>query len=83
MIYGEENVRYVSNDTCFERAYQNSENIRGEVNVSILNKLKIMFFFVNTKQMRKHNVIFNKTVTKIVIILTKCFFSIPEPYKLT
>ena len=76
-------VRYVSNDTCFERAYQNSENIRGEVNVSILNKLKIMFFFfVNTKQMRKHNVIFNKTVTKIVIILTKCFFSIPEPYKL-
>ena len=31
-------------------------------------------FFVNTKQMHKHNFIFNKMVTKIVTILTKCFF---------
>ena len=31
--------------------------------------------------MHKHNVIFNKTVTKIVTILTKCFFSISEPGK--
>ena len=34
-------------------------------NVSILNRLKIMGFFVNTKQMHKHNVIFNKTATKL------------------
>ena len=33
--------------------------------------------------MHKHNVIFNKTVTKIVTILTKnFFFSISEPGKL-
>ena len=51
-------------------------------NVSTLNRLKIMFFFVNTKYIHKHNVIFNKTVTKLVTILTKCFFSISEPYKL-
>ena len=38
-------------------------------NISILNTLN--GFFVNTKQMHKHNVIFNKKVTKIVIILTK------------
>ena len=30
--------------------------------------------FVNTKQMHKHNVIFNKTVTKIVTNLTKIVF---------
>ena len=34
-----------------------------------------MVCFVNTKQMPQHNVIFNKTVTKTVAILTKCFFS--------
>ena len=43
-------------------------------NVSILNGLKYNGFFVNTKQMHKHNAIFNKTVTKIVTILTKRFF---------
>ena len=53
-------------------------------NVSILYRLKIMFFFVNTKYIHKHNVIFNKTVTKLVTISTKCccFFSISEPCKL-
>ena len=51
-------------------------------NVSILNRLKIMGFFVNTKYVHKHDVIFNKTVTKFVTILIKCFFSICEPYKL-
>ena len=51
-------------------------------NVSILNRLKIMGFFVNTRYIHKHNVIFNKTVTKIVTILTKCVFSISEPYNL-
>ena len=29
-----------------------------------------MFFFVNTKYVHKHNVIFNKTVTKLVTIVT-------------
>ena len=43
-------------------------------NVLILSRLKIMGFFVNTKPMHKHNVIFNKTITKIVTVLTKCFF---------
>ena len=50
-------------------------------NVSILNRLKIVFF-VNTKQMHKHNVILNKRVMKLVTILAKCFFSISEPYNL-
>ena len=48
-------------------------------NGSMLNRLKIMFFFVNTEQMHKHNVIFNKTVTKIVTILTKCFLPYLNP----
>ena len=44
-------------------------------NVSILNSLTIMLFFVNTKYIHKHNVLFNKTVTKLVTILTilTCF----------
>ena len=42
-------------------------------NVSILNRLKLMSFFVNLKYIYEHNVIFNKTVTKLVTILTKCF----------
>ena len=47
-------------------------------NVSILNR-----FFVNAKYIHKHNVTFNKTVTKLVTILTKCFFfPLSEPYKL-
>ena len=51
-------------------------------NVSILNRFKIMGIFVNTEYIHKHNVIFNKTVTKFATILTKCFFSIYKPYKL-
>ena len=43
-------------------------------NVSILNRLKIMVFFVKTKCIHKHNVIFNKTILKLVTILTKYFF---------
>ena len=50
--------------------------------VSIINKLKIMFFFVNPKYINKHNVIFKKILTKLVTVLTKCFSSISEPYKL-
>ena len=42
-------------------------------NVSVLNRLKIIGFFVNTKYIHKHNVIFNITVTKLVTIWTKCF----------
>ena len=48
-------------------------------NVSVLNRLKIMGFFVNTKYIHKNNVIFNKTVTKLVTILTKCFFPYLNP----
>ena len=33
-------------------------------NVSVLNRLKIMGFFVNTKKIHKHSIIFNKTVVK-------------------
>ena len=51
-------------------------------NVSILNRLRIMGFFVSAKYIHKFNVILNKTVTKPFTILTKCFFSISEPYKL-
>ena len=52
------------------------------VNASISNRLKTMVFFVNAKYANKYNVIFNKTVTKLVTVLTKCFFSISEHYKL-
>ena len=51
-------------------------------NVSILNRLKIMSFFVNTRYIHKYNVIVSETVTKLVTILTKCFFSISEPNEL-
>ena len=51
-------------------------------NVSILIRLKIMGFFVNTKYIHKHGVVFNKTVIKLETILTKFFFLISEPYKL-
>ena len=44
------------------------------LNISILNRLKIMGFFVNAKYIHKCNVILNKTVTKLFTILTKCFF---------
>ena len=43
-------------------------------NVSILNRLKIMVLFVNTRYIHRHNVVFNKTLTKLVTNLTKCFF---------
>ena len=33
-------------------------------NILILNRLKIMVFFINTKKMHKHNIIFNNMVTK-------------------
>ena len=51
-------------------------------NISILNRLKIMGFFVNTRYIHKQNVIFNKTVAKLATILTKNFFSYlnPESY---
>ena len=40
-------------------------------NVSFLNKLKIIVSFVNAGHTHKRNAIFNKAVTKLVIILTK------------
>ena len=43
-------------------------------NVSILDRLKIMFLFCKYKVLHKHNVICNKTVTKLVTILTKYIF---------
>ena len=48
-------------------------------NVSILNRLKIMGFLVNTKHTHKHKVISNKTVPKLCTILTKCFFPYVNP----
>ena len=38
--------------------------------------VNIMSFEINAKYIRKYKVIWNKTVTKIFIILTKCFFHI-------
>ena len=49
--------------------------------VSILNRLKTMFFFVNIKYIPKY-VSLNTTLTKVCTILTKCFLPISEPYKL-
>ena len=51
-------------------------------NVSILNRLKIMGFFVNAKFLNKCNVILNETVTKLFTYFDKKLFSISEPYKL-
>ena len=51
-------------------------------NVAILSRLKIMGFFLNTKKIDIHNVIFSKTVTKLVTILAEVFFSKSEPCKL-
>ena len=48
-------------------------------NISILNRLKIMIFFVNIKYVHIHNVIFNKTVTKLVTIWIKCFLPSQNP----
>ena len=40
-------------------------------NASVLNRLKITVFL---KHIHEHNVSFNKTLTTLVTILTKCFF---------
>ena len=49
-------------------------------NVSILNRLKVMVFFVNAKYIHKHkHVISNKTVTKLFTILIKYFFPCLNP----
>ena len=48
-------------------------------NVSILNRLKTMFFFVNAKYIDKYNVSLNKTFTKLCTILTKCVFPYLNP----
>ena len=56
--------------------------LRNSMTYIFKGDVKIVVFFVNTKYIHKHNVIFNETVTKLVTILTKCFFSISEPYKL-
>ena len=55
-----------------------------QFNVSILNRLKccfflVLFFCANSKCINKHNVIFNKTATKLVTVLTKCFFPYLNP----
>ena len=47
-------------------------------NESILNRLK-MGLFVNAKYIHKHDVILNKTVTKLFTILIKCFFPYLNP----
>ena len=47
-----------------------------KINVPILNRLKIMGFFVNASFIRKHDAILNKTVIKLLTILTKYFFHI-------
>ena len=83
MIYGQEMFDAVK--LCIVTTYVFKGHVKivkiymVKFNVSILKRLKIMGFFVNTKQMHKHNAIFNKTVTKIVTILTKCFFHIWTP----
>ena len=46
----------------------------------ILNRLKIILFLqIQSVHKHKHNVVFNKTVTKLVTILTKCFFPYLSP----
>ena len=45
-------------------------------NVSILNRLKIMGFFVNATYIRKCNALLDKTVAKLFTLLKKCFFHI-------
>ena len=47
-----------------------------KINVPILNRFKIMGFFVNASFIQKHDAILNKTVTKLLTILTKYFFHI-------
>ena len=50
-----------------------------KINVSILNRLINIGFFVNAKYIHKHDVIWNKTLTKLLTILTKCFFLCLNP----
>ena len=45
-----------------------------KTDVSILNRLKIIIFFVNARYIRKLDAIWNKTVTKLFTILTNYFF---------
>ena len=49
-------------------------------NVSILNGLKIMSFFVKAKYIHKCNVILNKTITKLFAILRKYTYLNPASY---
>ena len=63
----------------FKRHVKIAQIYMMKFNVSILNRLKTMFFFVNTKYIHKYNVSLDKTVTKLCTILKKCFLSLPEP----
>ena len=49
-------------------------------NVSILNGLKIIGFFVKAKYIHKCNVLLNKTVTKLFTILRKYRYLSPTSY---
>ena len=49
-------------------------------NVSILNGLKIMSFFVKAKYIHKCNVILNKTITKLFAIFRKYTYLNPASY---
>ena len=54
-----------------------------EFNVSTLNRLQVMGFFVNTKYIHKHIIIFNINCNQTCHYFDKMFFiSISEPYKL-
>ena len=44
--------------------------------VSVLNRLKLMGFFVNAKYICKYNIILNKTETKISLFWQNVFFHI-------
>ena len=48
-------------------------------NVSILNRLKTMFFLVNTKYIHKYNVSLNKTVTVTLHYFEQMFFPYLNP----
>ena len=45
-------------------------------NVAIFNRLKIMGFFINKRYDHTNDIIFNKTFTKLFIILKKSFLQI-------
>ena len=50
-------------------------------NVSILNRLNITVYFVNSKYINNYNVTFNKTVTKLVIILKNWRSAVEKSHK--